>query len=68
VGTVNPEVRPDLEAVYLGKRAGLLRLGFLLTGSLELAEDAVQTAFVAAAAQWPAIEDPTAYLRRVVVN
>ena len=63
-----PEVRPDLEAVYLGERAGLLRLGFLLTGSLELAEDAVQTAFVAAAARWPAIGDPTAYLRRVVVN
>ena len=49
----------------------LVRLGFLLTGSREQAEDLAQDAFAALAARGPDaadIIDTRAYLRRIVVN
>ncbi len=57
-----------LEETYRELRLPLLRLAFLLTGSRETAEDAVQSAFASAHARWHLIEDPPAYLRRSVVN
>ena len=60
--------RPDLEVVYRDERLALLRLAFLLVGSREAAEDVVQTAFAAAHRHWATIDNPAAYLRRVVVN
>lgn len=68
VTKIGADARPDLEALYRRERTGLLRLGFLLTGSRELAEDAVQTAFAAASARWLDIDEPLAYLRKVIVN
>jgi RNA polymerase sigma factor (sigma-70 family) len=59
---------PVLEETYRELRLPLLRLAFLLTGSREVAEDLVQTAFAAAHPRWHRIEDPSAYLRRSVVN
>ena len=57
-----------LEATYRELRLPLLRLGYLLTGSQETAEDLVQTAFASAQPSWHRIDDPPAYLRRSVVN
>jgi RNA polymerase sigma factor (sigma-70 family) len=58
----------DLEQVYRDHWLGLVRLGFLLTGSREDSEDLVQSAFATASARWDAIEQPLAYLKRAVGN
>jgi RNA polymerase sigma factor (sigma-70 family) len=68
VSKLNTGSRPDLERVYRDERLALIRLAFLLTGSRDGAEDIVQTAFTAAHARWAEIDEPAAYLRRVVVN
>jgi RNA polymerase sigma-70 factor (sigma-E family) len=54
-----------------GRWSALVRLGFVLTGDLHLAEDLAQTAFARAYASWGRVrnaDDPDAYLRRIVVN
>jgi RNA polymerase sigma-70 factor (sigma-E family) len=54
-----------------GRWSGLVRLGFGLTGDLQLAEDLAQTAFARAYASWSRVrkaDNPDAYLRRIVVN
>jgi RNA polymerase sigma-70 factor (sigma-E family) len=51
--------------------AQLVRLGYGLTGDLQLAEDLAQTAFAKAYASWGRVrraDNPDAYLRRIVVN
>lgn len=58
----------DLEAVYRDHRPALVRLGYLLSGSREAAEDAVQSAFASAHTHWDRVDEPVAYLRRAVVN
>jgi DNA-directed RNA polymerase specialized sigma24 family protein len=67
VGEMTREAR-SLEAVYRESRLGLTRLAYLLVGDRGEAEDVVQAVFTAAAARWDAIEEPSAYLRRAVVN
>ncbi len=54
-----------------GRWSKLVRLGYGLTGDLQLAEDLAQTAFARAYASWPRVrraDNPDAYLRRIVVN
>jgi RNA polymerase sigma-70 factor (sigma-E family) len=54
-----------------GRWSQLVRLGYGLTGDLQLAEDLAQTAFAKAYASWARVrraDDPDAYLRRIVVN
>jgi RNA polymerase sigma-70 factor (sigma-E family) len=54
-----------------GRWSQLVRLGYGLTGDLQLAEDLAQTAFARAYASWSRVrkaDDPDAYLRRIVVN
>lgn len=54
-----------------GRWRQLVRLGYGLTGDLQLAEDLAQTAFARAYAAWPRVrkaDDPDAYIRRIVVN
>lgn len=46
----------------------LLRVAYHLTGSAHEAEDLLQSALVKAMGRWDRIEDPAAYLRRVMVN
>jgi len=46
----------------------LLRIAFLLTGSAAEAEDLLQACLVKAMRRWRKIEDPVAYLRRVMAN
>lgn len=69
VSTTPPQQRGhDLETVYRQHREPLLRLAYLVGGSRELAEDAVQAAFAGAHARWDRIDQPVPYLRRAVVN
>ena len=58
----------SLEAAYRTSRLSLTRLAYLLVGDRSEAEDIVQAVFTAAAPHWDAIEEPSAYLRRAVVN
>jgi RNA polymerase sigma-70 factor (sigma-E family) len=54
-----------------GRWSQLVRLGYGLTGDLQLAEDLAQTAFARAYASWSRVrraDNPDAYLRRMVVN
>jgi DNA-directed RNA polymerase specialized sigma24 family protein len=67
VGEVTRDAR-SLEVVYRTSRLSLTRLAFLLVGDRSDAEDVVQAVFTAAAARWDTIEEPSAYLRRAVVN
>ena len=54
-----------------GRWAQLVRLGYGLTGDVQVAEDLAQTAFARAYASWPRVRraaDPDAYVRKIVVN
>jgi RNA polymerase sigma factor (sigma-70 family) len=61
-------VQQPLEAVYRSSWLALTRLAYLLVGDVSEAEDIVQAVFTTATAHWDAIQDPTSYLRRAVVN
>jgi RNA polymerase sigma factor (sigma-70 family) len=68
---VDSEVAPRPQAFdvfYREQWAKMVRLGWLMTGSRELAEDLVQDAFVHVGAKWASVETPTAYLRVTVTN
>jgi RNA polymerase sigma factor (sigma-70 family) len=68
VSELNTEAPGLIEDVYRDERLGLIRLAFLLTGARDQAEDIVQSAFEAAQPRWDELDDPRAFLRRVVVN
>lgn len=57
---------------WVGTRVpGLLRFAYLVTGSQDGAEEAVQTALTKACEVWPRIRrtsDPDAYVRRMIAN
>ena len=57
-----------LVALYEARYRDLVRLAYLLTGSVEVAEEIVQDAFVAARSSWGNVREPFAYLRSAVVN
>ena len=57
-----------LEAVYRSSSLALTRLAYLLVGDRSEAEDIVQSVFASAVTRWPTIDEPSAYLRRAVVN
>jgi RNA polymerase sigma factor (sigma-70 family) len=59
---------PGFEETYRDHRVALLRLAYLMSGSHDLSEDVVQTAFTAAHARWDRIVEPLPYLKRAVVN
>jgi len=66
--TAPADERLGFENAYAAHRVPLLRLALLLTGSREQAEDIVQAVFTAAYGRWDDIDEPSAYLRRAVVN
>jgi DNA-directed RNA polymerase specialized sigma24 family protein len=68
VSDLNTQPAPAIEDVCRDERLGLVRLAYLLTGAGDHAEDIVQTAFEAAQTRWDELDDPVAYLRRLVVN
>jgi RNA polymerase sigma-70 factor (sigma-E family) len=57
---------------WVGARVpALLRFAFLVTGSQDAAEEAVQTALATTCERWPRIRrtsDPDAYVRRMIAN
>src|ERR687887_372587 len=60
-----------LGELYLRHADGAVRLAYLLTGDMALAEDLVQDAFVRLAGRLVHLRDPgafDAYLRKTVVN
>ncbi len=62
---------PAFDAWVEARVAALLRFAYLVTGSQEAAEDAVQSALVSACEKWSWVgrrSDPDAYVRRMVVN
>jgi RNA polymerase sigma-70 factor, ECF subfamily len=66
IGTV-----ASFDALYRREYAGLVRLAFVLTGRLDVAEELVQDAFEAAHRRWPKIatyDQPGAWVRRVVLQ
>lgn len=75
VGTAtDPPDAPDgasFEELYRRDARGLIALAYGLSGSRVAAEELVQDAFLAAHRQWDRIsayDNPSAWLRRVVVN
>lgn len=48
--------------------ADLVRTAYLLTGSRHSAEDLVQSALMRAMRRWRQVNDPMAYVRRIMVN
>ena len=59
---------PSFEALYCAQRDRLVRLAYLLTGSQTAAEDLVQDTFIRIQPRFYGLDEPTAYLRRSVVN
>ena len=58
----------EVERVFAEARADLVRIAFLMTGSIEDAEDCVQVAFGSLHQHRASVRDPLAYLRRAVTN
>ena len=56
------------EEAYREHRLALLRLAYLMSGSHDVSEDAVQSVFTSAHDRWDLIENPLPYLKRAVVN
>jgi RNA polymerase sigma-70 factor (sigma-E family) len=55
-------------AAYAVHYDPMIRLAWLTTGDVAAAEDIVQDAFVALYRRWPDVDEPGAWLRRVVAN
>lgn len=58
----------EFEEAYRDHRVALIRLAFLLSGSEEASEDAVQSEFASAHERWDEIREPLPHLKRTVVN
>src|SRR4051812_42612223 len=68
VTSAEPE---DFAEFVAGSLPTLMRLGHMLTGSLDAGEDLVQSALVSTLAVWPRIRsdgDPFGYVRRSMIN
>lgn len=58
----------DLLGLYRQRYEPMVRLAYLLTGNLSVAEELVQDAFVSVHRNWDRAAFPSAYLRTAVVN
>ena len=58
----------SFSGLYRDRHEEMVRLAYLLTGSIEVAQDVVQDSFVRLHAHWSSVLDPVAYVRRSVVN
>jgi RNA polymerase sigma-70 factor (sigma-E family) len=54
--------------LYQRRFQEMVRMAYLLTGSVETAQDVVQDAFVRIHGHWGTVREPDAYLRAAVVN
>jgi RNA polymerase sigma-70 factor (sigma-E family) len=62
---------PSFDEWATARVPSLLRFGYLVTGSVDAAEEAVQTALAQALASWDRVSgagDPERYVRRMVAN
>jgi RNA polymerase sigma-70 factor (sigma-E family) len=67
-GRSHPEPGGLFDDIYRRERNGLVRLGYLLTGSQSVAEDLVQDVFLRVRVRIETVDEPGAYLRRSVTN
>jgi RNA polymerase sigma-70 factor (sigma-E family) len=70
-GSDDPErtaAATDFEAFCRESYEPMVRLAFLLTSSIETAEDLVQDVLARTHPRWSRIDEPAAYVRRAVVN
>ncbi len=58
----------SFDDLYRASYARMVRLAWLLVGSLPAAEDVVHDAFLAVHERWGSVDNPGGYLRRTVVN
>lgn len=62
---------PSFEEFYRSQYSDVVRLAFVLTGRIDVAEELTQEAFLACHRQWDRVsryDDPTAWVRRVATN
>jgi RNA polymerase sigma-70 factor (sigma-E family) len=64
--TTDDEARAAFAAFVRAESAASTRFAYLLTGDRHHAEDLVQVALARVAVRWERIDDPAAYLRRVL--
>ncbi len=62
------DVEDGFEAFYRANYRALARLAYLLTQSVEAADDLVQDVFARTLPLWRGLADPAPYVRRSVVN
>ncbi len=67
-GEVTSATGMGFAEVYAAEYAPMVRLAFFLVGSVEVAEEVVQDAFVRLHQRWDAVDRPGAFVRRCVVN
>jgi RNA polymerase sigma factor (sigma-70 family) len=67
-GAIDAARPGGFDAFYRAHYESLVRLGFLLTMSEEVARDLVHDVFVRVYVRFDALDDPLPYLRRSVVN
>lgn len=58
----------DFDTFYAAQYRSMVRLAFVLVDTHEEAEDVVQDAFVALCGRFARLDNPSAYLRRCVLN
>jgi RNA polymerase sigma factor (sigma-70 family) len=71
MGSVEHEVGawpPALERLYRDEHAQLLRTARMMVGSLAVAEELTQDAFVRLQGAWERVDNPPAFVRTVLVN
>jgi RNA polymerase sigma factor (sigma-70 family) len=66
--TERPVPALRFEEAYRDYRLPLLRLAYLMSGSHDVSEDVVQSAFTSAHERWDQIENPLPYLKSAVAN
>jgi len=59
-------LRASFDEYVRARTPALLRIAYLLTGNAHDAEDLVQAALSQAALRWRRVDDPEAYVRRVI--
>ena len=67
-GGLEAPMTPTFGEFYRTTFADMVRLAFLLTGSMETARDLVQDSYLRVHGAWDRVTEPRPYLRRAVVN
>ncbi len=58
----------SFEGLYRASCSDMVRLAYLITGSLHVAEEITHDSFIATQKRWDSINNPRAYVRQTVVN